>query len=73
MGPLLTQAEREDLIEGTNMDALRKQKVLVDFEKGHCLFDGLPLPQGVVQVVRGWQGLDWFVVDCSHYVCIHNI
>ena len=51
-GPLLTQAEREALIEGANMDALRKHKVLVDLGKGHCLFDDLPLPQDLVQVVR---------------------
>ena len=29
-GPLLTQAESEALIAGSNMDVLRKQKVIVD-------------------------------------------
>ena len=32
LGPLLTKAEHEALIESANMDVLRKQKVLVDLE-----------------------------------------
>ena len=64
---------REALIEGANMDALRKQSVLVDLETGHCLFNDLPLPQDLASVVREWQRLAWFIVEGSPYVFIHNI
>ena len=33
LGPLLTQVEHEALMEGSNMDALRKPNVLVDLEQ----------------------------------------
>ena len=73
LGPLLTPTEREALIEGANMAVLRKQQVLVDLEQGHCQFQDLPLPQNVVQVVREWQRLAWFLVGGPPSVFIHNI
>ena len=72
-GPLLTPTEREALIEGTTMGVLCKQTVLVDLAQGHCLFQDLPLPQNLVQVVRKWQRLAWFLVEGSLVALIHII
>ena len=73
LGPLLPQTEREALLEGANMDVLRKQTVLVSFRSGHCLFNDLPLPQDLVSIVREWQRLAWYLVEGSPLMIIHKI
>jgi hypothetical protein len=55
------------------MDELRRQSVCVDIQAGHCLFADLPIPKDLVEVVREWQKLAWFIIDDSPSVCVQNI
>ena len=55
------------------MDELRKLTLDVDFKKGHCLFDNLPIPQDLKTAVREWQRFSWFTVEGSQEVFVHNI
>ena len=55
------------------MDERRKQSIISDLARGHCLFDDLPLPQGLLEVILEWQRLAWFSVEGSNFKYVHNI
>ena len=55
------------------MKELRKPTLGVELQQGHCLFDHLPILQGLKAAVREWQRLAWFTVEGSSEVFVHNI
>ena len=73
LGPVLTEGERQTVLDRLQCDSLRQQVLAAETVARRSLFGDIELPLNLHSVVQEWLRLPWFTVQGCPDFFVHNI